>query len=185
MNVPHPMDYVLFPLALLGLFGEVLDLPAYLGGGWLQGFLNPLREAAAATHGHGSELALSAVAGVVALAGLAVAHYRYGGARRTERLAEAAAEPSRLSAFLLKGWRVDDLYRVLFIRPYEKLAGFLWEKVDEGVIDNGLDHLAVGLGKAGVGLGRWSTGRVSTYLLSLAAGAALLLGWLAWGLWTS
>ena len=29
---------VLIPLALLGLFGGLLDLPGYLGGGWLDGF---------------------------------------------------------------------------------------------------------------------------------------------------
>jgi NADH-quinone oxidoreductase subunit L len=29
-------------------------------------------------------------------------------------------------------------------------------------------------------LGRWSAGRISPYLLSFAAGVALLLGYLAW-----
>ena len=70
--------------------------------------------------------------------------------------------------------------RFLFIRPYEALARILWERVDEGVIDDSLDRLARILGRTGEGLGSWTTGRVSVYLLSLAAGLALIIGYLAW-----
>lgn len=52
------------------------------------------------------------------------------------------------------------------------------------MIDDSLDRLADGIGTAGQGFGRWSCGRVSVYLLSFAAGLALILGWLAWG-WIS
>jgi NADH-quinone oxidoreductase subunit L len=81
---------------------------------------------------------------------------------------------------LLHGWYVDDLYRFLFIRPYEWLATFLWRRVDEGTIDRSLDRLANAFGWTGQGLGRWTSGRVSVYLASFAAGLALMLGWLAW-----
>jgi NADH-quinone oxidoreductase subunit L len=120
-----------------------------------------------------------AVAGLTSLAGLAVAHYRYAGTRREVRIAEAET-PSALTRFLLNGWYVDDLYRVLFVRPYEVIARFLWERVDEGGIDASLDGLGSLAVKTGGGLGRWATGRVSAYLLSFAAGAAVIVGWLAW-----
>jgi len=48
------------------------------------------------------------------------------------------------------------------------------------VIDDSLDRLAGLIGQTGEGLGRWTCGRVSVYLLSMAAGLALVLGWLAW-----
>jgi NADH-quinone oxidoreductase subunit L len=83
-------------------------------------------------------------------------------------------------AFFQSGWRFDDLYRFLFIRPYGCLARILWERVDEGVIDDSLDRLAGLLGRAGEGLGGWTTGRVSLYLLSMAAGLALIVIYLAW-----
>jgi NADH-quinone oxidoreductase subunit L len=174
---PRLMEVILFPLALLGLFGGILNLPEFLGGGWLGRFLSI---APAGETGHGTELLLQTVAGLTALAGLAIAHFRYGGARRLERIAEAEGGPSGLSAFLLDGWRFDDLYRFLFIRPYEALARFFWERVDEGVIDDSLDRLAAFLGWSGEGLGQWTGGRVSLYITSFAAGAALLLVYLAW-----
>ncbi len=82
--------------------------------------------------------------------------------------------------FFRNGWRFDDLYRVLFIRPYEALSRFFWERVDEGMLDDSLDRLANLLGRTGQGFGAWTSGRVSAYLLSFAAGAALILTYLAW-----
>jgi NADH-quinone oxidoreductase subunit L len=93
---------------------------------------------------------------------------------------DEAETPSALTLFLLNGWYVDDLYRVLFVRPYEAMARFLWERVDEGGIDDFLDGLGSLAVKTGEGLGRWTTGRVSVYLLSFAAGTAVIVGWLAW-----
>lgn len=178
--IPRLMEYILLPLALLGLFGGVLNLPEYLGGGWLARLMAPLTGEGTAGGNPSVELLLQAIAGVVALAGLAIAHFRYSGAVRQERLAAADAPATRAVSFFQSGWRFDDLYRFLFIRPYEWLAKVLWERVDEGVIDDSLDRLAGLLGRAGQGLGCWTTGRVSLYLLSLAAGLALMLGYLAW-----
>ncbi|HEX8960547.1 MAG TPA: NADH-quinone oxidoreductase subunit L [Geobacteraceae bacterium] len=180
IKVPRLMEAMLAPLALLGLCGGLINLPAYLGGGWLDRFLDPLAVKGAVEASPTLELLLQAVAGALALAGLAAVHYYYGGKRRQERLVSSAGPMPGPVAFLLNGWRFDDLYRVLFIRPYEVLARILWERVDEGVIDDSLDRLASILGRAGEGLGAWTTGRVSVYLLSLAAGLALVLAYLAW-----
>jgi NADH-quinone oxidoreductase subunit L len=176
-RVPRLMEKILIPLALLGLFGGLLDLPGYLGGGWLGHLFG---NAHAGDTGHGTELLLQAVAGLAALGGVAIAHLRYGGERRHERVAAAAGPESSAEAFFRTGWRFDDLYRFLFVRPFEALARVLWERVDEGVIDDSLDRLANLFGRAGQGLGSWATGRVSVYLLSLAAGLALMLVYLAW-----
>ncbi len=180
---PHPvsplMERVLAPLALLGLFGGVLNLPEFLGHGFLAGVLAPVtgppRHVEAVT-----ELLLQGAATVVFLAGFLVARARYAGGARQARLSAAEQEPSGLTAFLLHGWYVDNLYWLVIIRPYELLAGILWQRVDEGVIDDSLDRFADLLGRTGQGLGRWTDGRVSTYLLSLVAGAALVAGYLAW-----
>jgi NADH-quinone oxidoreductase subunit L len=177
---PRLMEAILLPLALLGLGGGLLNLPAYLGGGWLDRFLAPLAGQKAMEAPPSLELLLQSVAGILALAGLAVAHRYYGGKKRVTRI-EAAARPAPGAvAFFLNGWRFDDLYRFLFIRPYEALSRVLWERVDEGMIDDSLDRLAAILGRTGEGLGSWTTGRVSVYLLSLAAGLALVLAYMAW-----
>ena len=74
-------------------------------------------------------------------------------------------------AFFLNGWRFDDLYRFLFIRPYGWLAKVLWERVDEGVIDDSLDRLAGLLGRAGEGLGAggFGAGRMASRRASSAS----------------
>ena len=174
------MEFILVPLALLGLGGGLLNLPPLFGSGLLDAFLAPLNGSPAAHLSHGTELLLLSIASCLALTGIAAAWYYYGGSRRQQRLAEAEAPVSGAEAFLLHGWYVDDLYRLLFIRPYVYLARFLWERVDERGIDNSIDRLASLLGRGGSLLGSWTCGRVSLYLLSFAAGAALLIGWMAW-----
>lgn len=178
-KVPRVMELALIPLALLGLFGGLLNLPSYLGAGWLSVLFSPLTGGTEAEASHSLELGMQAIAGVIALAGLAVAHFRYGGARRRERIA-AAASTSGWMEFFLNGWRFDDLYRFIFIRPYEALARFFWLMVDEGLIDDSLDRLSSFLGWSGEGIGSWTSGRVSVYIVSFAAGATLLIAYLAW-----
>ena len=181
-HIPHVMDRMLLPLALLGLMGGFIHLPAFLADGWLGRFLATAISERAAHLSHGEEMAVEGIAALTAFAGLAAAHLRYGGLGRSARIKASEEEAKGINAFLLNGWYADSLYRSLFIRPFETMASFLWRRVDEGVIDDSLDRLADAIGRAGQGLGRWSCGRVSVYLLSFAAGLALILGWLAWGL---
>ena len=180
-GMPHPaprlMQLILIPLALLSVFGVALNIPEYLGSGWLHRLMTPVTVPTGKEH-HSLELLLQVAAAVVALAGLGIAHLRYGGERRA-RL--TAAPPAGLEHFFLNGWRFDDLYRILFVRPFRALARFLWERVDEWLIDDSLDRLANGLGRMGQALGGWASGRISLYLASLAAGLAMILGYLAWG----
>lgn len=173
------MQLVLIPLALLGLFGGVLNLPAYLGEGYLGRLFADLAGGAPVEGSHLEEIAMQVIAGTLALVGLAAAYLRYGKGR-DKRIQEAQGQPSAATSFLANAWYIDDLYRTLLIRPYQALSGVLWQKVDEGVIDDSLDRMAGGLGATGSRLGRWSTGQVAVYLISFAAGGALILGYLAW-----
>jgi NADH-quinone oxidoreductase subunit L len=179
-KVPGLMDAALIPLAILGLCGGLINLPAYLGHGWLSGFFSTMPGGHEAEASHSLEISLQAVAGLLALVGLAIAHNRYGRAHRQEIIASDQGEPSGYVAFFLNGWRFDDLYRFLFIRPYEALSRFFWQQIDEGMIDDSLDLLASIFGKSGEGLGAWTNGRVSIYIVSFAAGAALMIAYLAW-----
>jgi NADH-quinone oxidoreductase subunit L len=179
------MQLVLIPLALLGLFGGLLNLPSYLGGGFLFRFFSGMTAAGVpgSPNAEGSnleELALQGIAAVIAILGVVGAHLRYGGKARAARVRESLSQPSPLQSFLLNGWYFDRLYDALLIRPYHALSGLLWQRVDEGTIDDTLDRIAGGLGFSGSWLGRWSTGRVSIYLISFAAGGAAVLGYLAW-----
>ncbi len=177
--LPRIMEWPLIPLALLGLFGGLLNLPEYLGNGLLHSFLaQPGGNEQALPHT--TELLLQGVAAVVAVTGIAAAWLRYGGARRVKSLAKEQQPASGIAAFLLEGWRVDALYDLLIVRPYTRLSSFLWQKLDEGVIDDSLDRTAALFGRCGRWIGSRGQGRVSLSLLGMAAGAALTLFWLAW-----
>ncbi len=177
--VPRVMEIMLIPLALLGLAGGLFNLPAYLAGGMLNSFLAPLNEHARHL-GVTTELALQGMAAIVVFGGVLVAWLFYGRERRGRALARVEQASTEGVAFLQAGWYVDTLYSFLFIRPYIWLSGILWQRVDEGVLDDSLDEMAFQLGRSGQLFGRWGGGRVSVYLLSFAGGAALMLGWFAW-----
>ena len=175
------MTLTLVPLALLGLFGGILNLPAYLGSnGLLSGFFNALPGFASASHASAAtEIALQFAAATVSLLGLGLAWSRYTGRRRAESLErEEAGLP--LAGFLLNGWYLDSLYRLLFIRPFVCLSRFLWKGVDGVAIDGTLDGLARFTMRLGGLPAGWSTGRVATSLVALAGGAAAVLGYVAW-----
>ncbi|RQW86390.1 MAG: NADH-quinone oxidoreductase subunit L [Geobacter sp.] len=172
------MERLLIPLALLGLFGELINLPEYLGlGSWLGEFFQPLTLSGPSGLSPALELSLQALAAFVALAGLVFAHNRYAGGRWRARPKYIAP---KLVDFLQNGWFFDALYRILFVRPFESAAGFLYRRVEQGIAIGGPDRMAELTARGGELLGRWSAGRISPYLLSFAAGVALLLGYLAW-----
>jgi NADH-quinone oxidoreductase subunit L len=171
-------ELLLIPLAVLALGGGALNLPSYLGGGYLDQFFAGLSQGRSAPPM--TEFALQGGAAALAVAGLLAAHLRYGGKARARRIKESTAPASPLFSFLLNGWYFDRLYLTGLIRPYRSLAGFLWQYLDEGVIDDTLDLGGSALSFFGSVLGRWSCGRISIYLLSFASGVALLLAYLAW-----
>ena len=180
--LPRIMEKTLVPLAFLSLAGGVLNIPAYMGGGLLDAFL-ALPGEAGEPHSPAIELLLQGVAFVVALFGIGVASRLYGREHRAAYIAAAEHPPTALTVFLRKGWYLDALYLFLLVRPYKWLSAVLWQRVDEGVIDDSLDRMALGFGRTGQIIGRWGSGRVSLYLLSLAAGATLMIAWFAWLNW--
>ena len=180
-RVEPVMVLTLVPLALLGLFGGILNLPEYLGShGLLSGFFGALPGFGPAAHGATTnEISLQILAAAACLIGLGLARSRYTGRLRAESLRrEEAGLPC--AGFLLNGWHLDALYRALFIRPFVWLSRFLWKGVDGVAIDGTLDGLARGMMRLGELPAGWSTGRVATSLVALAGGAAVVLGYVAW-----
>ncbi len=77
-SLPRIMEIMLIPLALLGLAGGLLNLPAYLANGLLDSFLAPLNGQGGHLS-HTTELTLQVMAAIVAFAGIGVAWLFYGG----------------------------------------------------------------------------------------------------------
>jgi NADH-quinone oxidoreductase subunit L len=180
-GVDQIMTLTLIPLALFALVGGALNLPEFLGSrGLLSTYIGFLPGFETSSHVSATtEISLQIIAATVSLLGLGLAWSRYAGLRRTESLRrEEHGLP--FSDFLLNGWYLDNLYRLLFISPFVWLSRFLWKGVDEATIDgtlNGLARFMMRLGEVPAG---WSNGRAVTSLLALAGGAATVLGYVAW-----
>ena len=181
--LPAVMSLTLIPLAILGLLGGILNLPDYLGSqGLLSGFFGAIHGFSPAEHASfGTEILLQIMAASACFIGLGLAWSRYTGARRAASLATENGEAPVHIRFLQSGWMLDDLYGLLFIRPFVWLARFFWKGGDVAVIDGTLDGLArMTVGAGGVPAG-WSTGRVATTLLGIAGGVAVVLVYMLWG----
>jgi len=185
-RLPRVMTITLVPLALLGLLGGLLNLPAWLGmPGLLDSYLGGLPGFAAAGghEAHADEIALQIVAATVSLVGLGLAWSRYTGPCRAAALAEEEAGGA-WTAFLQAGWRLDELYFHLIINPFIHLSRFFWKGVDEAGIDGGVDSLARFTTWLARAPSDWSTGRVATSLFGLAAGVCGVLVYVAWRVMT-
>ncbi len=178
-RVPRLMELTLPPLALLALFGGLLDVPGYTGmAGWLSRFLAPLDGTGAIKPAAGAEEVLQLLAAAVAVAGLVCAHVIYSGGKWRTR--EKALFGPAVAGFFRDGWYFDRLYNFLLVRPYGRLARFLWEKIDDAALDGSLGGMANSLADTGRWLGGWSNGRVSLYIASFSVGAMLLAAYFAW-----
>ena len=156
-------------LAVLCLFGGLLDFPSFLGGvPFLSAFLGGALPFSAAGGASGTEALLSAISLAVTLAGIPFGRML---ARRSAEAFRAGRSESGFGAFLKKGWLFDSAYAFLFQRPFEWIA-----RINRRDI---VDRASEGFGAANLSLSlvlrRSQTGRIRLYVAALALGAALIV----------
>src|SRR5205085_6556988 len=167
------------PLALLSVGavgGGILGLSA--ANGTLARFLTPVVGAVPEPTSGASDLTLSAVSVVVALAGIGIAYVVYASGR-VDWLALRERNGST-HRFLEKGWYVDTAYAAVVEYPGKATARFLAFVVDRQVIDgavNGIGALFRGLASVGR---RIQTGFVRSYALGFLFGAVAVLLYVGW-----
>ncbi len=121
------------------------------------------------------------IAAFVAMAlGLGTAWLFY--IRRPELPARWAAAQAPLYRFLLNKWYFDEIYGALLVRPAMGLGRFLWKRGDGGVIDGGINGVAMGIVPFFTRLaGRVQSGYVFHYAFAMVLGLALLITWMTLG----
>jgi len=169
-RLPAPMTGVLWPLA-------VLALGAGVGGGPLAQALSGVPGVSALPHtGYAFWVEMGdAAAGFM---GLTMAWLLYAPSRRPSPRQLAAREDGVFGVFRA-GLGLDALYTTCFAWPYRALSGVLWRGVDRGLVDGALTGLGGLFARASERARPLATGSLSLYLSLLAAGLALLLGFLA------
>ena len=156
---PRTMTVPLVVLAVLSVAGHVVDSAHEAGP---------------------SALTLALIASAVALGGLALAWAMY-------RPGTPLLDPARWATSMAGVYRtlrgkfyVDELYAWAIVRPFTRIADFLWHRVDDGVVDAAVNAVGRGAVALGQGSRRWQTGYVRTYGLGIVLGAAALAAWLLW-----
>ena len=182
-EAPASMTAPLVILAALSVVVGWIGLPKVLGenADRFTAFLSPILlplSTAAHEGGHelssGTEWLLIAVSVAAAVTGLLIARNWYVAreGRPAERL--AASFPGAY-ALVADKFRVDELYDLLIVRPFSKLAWLLWKVVDVLVIDGILNAGAFLVELAGDVLRFFQTGNVRNYALTLFLGLIGLL----------
>ncbi len=171
-DLPHEpnslMLWPLLPLALLGLGGGLLNLPHLLGGGsWLSGWLGREQDVLHLTLA--SEYLLIGTALAVFVLGWLLAALRYR--RYIHRPASITGE------FLLNGWRADELFDLLLVRPFKKIGRFCSQGVEIGLIEGVLGGTVRGCNDLGMRLRGLGAGKVYLYLQGLVWGFVVIVGW--------
>ena len=180
---PPSMTAPLVVLAILSFVGGWIGLPRVFGENldrftaFLSPILLPLASAAERAEpglSHGAEWLLMGVSVAAAVAGLLLARSWYvrGQGRVPDRI--AASFPAAY-ALLAEKFRVDELYGLLFVRPFDWLARMLWKVVDVLVIDGILNAGAFLVELVGDLLRFLQTGNVRNYALSLFLGLIALM----------
>jgi NADH-quinone oxidoreductase subunit L len=172
---PSLMRGVLVALAIGAAFAGVLGLSATTG--LIPKFLTPVVGRTAEAIAGPSELVLSIVSVVVALAGIGLAWSIYLSGR-IDWLA-LRARFGRAKRTLQRGFYVDDFYGAALVGPAKLGAAYLAYVLDKRVIDGA----ANGIGRtfataAGVGR-KIQTGFVRNYALAFLLGAVAILLYLA------
>jgi NADH-quinone oxidoreductase subunit L len=183
-EAPATMTLPLIILAFLSAVGGFLGMPEVLGerANRIAAFLAPvippifLPGRAAGEHhlAPATEWLLIAVSVFVAVAGLLLAWkwYAKGEGRPAERVADAFPA---LYALVVGKFRIDELYDLLFVRPFAWLARVLWKVIDVLVIDGVLNAGAFIVELVGDALRFLQTGNVRNYALTFLLGIVALV----------
>ncbi len=154
---PWSMTGVLIVLALLSVFGGLINWPQYLGGTeWLAGYFAEVVNQIQNQAPHSWAMFMLKVGLSIAALGLAYWKYR-----------DYKSEDFRSPAFNVfkQKYYVDEIYDFVFVRNLRRLGEFQWKIVDQGVIDGTLHGAAAWTRSLGDRLRSLQTGHTQTYLL--------------------
>jgi NADH-quinone oxidoreductase subunit L len=113
---------------------------------------------------------------IAMVAGFLLAFQMY--IRRPDLPAKLAANQRPLYDFLLNKWYFDEIYDALIVRPVFALGRFLWKRGDGGVIDGGINGVAMGIVPLLTRLaGRAQSGYMYHYVIAMVLGIAIILTW--------
>src|SRR5678816_1544322 len=135
---PAVMTWPLVILAIGSIFTGWLGAPEYLWGNRWDHWLEPIFGVQEHHGAVSTELAVTFITLAVVAAGIYLAYSLYGKPR-----AQGAAKPTGLLYDLsLNKYYIDELYDVIFVRPFTAMSQFFASIVDPWVIDGAVNGVA-------------------------------------------
>lgn len=174
---PALMTVPLAILAILSAIGGFMGIPAVMGGTHkLNEWLAPILKDLPAGESHHLSVSLEIVLMSVSV-GLAVIVMIICARIFTRKTAESMA-PEKWNAIqrlLANKYYIDELYNTLFVKPIEKLSGFLHNVIDVGVVDGVVNLVGRSVNTAGNYVRRAQAGNIGIYLFAIVISVALML----------
>jgi NADH-quinone oxidoreductase subunit L len=173
---PANMTVPLMVLAVLSVVGGFVGMPKVLGPNFLEEYFAPVFGELTVHLPPATEWSLIGASVAAGLLGIGVAISFYVVWPGIPK--KLATWFSPIYTLLWNKYYVDQIYSAIFVEPGRRLAMFLWQGVDVGLIDgiaNGVGYAVAGLSR---GFRTLQTGYVRAYALAMLGGAVLVLGWL-------
>ena len=170
---PAVMTWPLVILAIGSIFTGWLGAPEYLWGSRWDHWLEPIFGAQAHHGAVSTELTVTFVTLAVVAAGIYLAYSMYG----KPRTQDSQKPRGLLYDLSLNKYYIDEVYDLIFVRPFTAISQFFASIVDPWVIDgavNGVAATARGFSTIWRGL---QTGNVQHYAAMFLVGALALLAY--------
>ena len=186
-EAPPSMMLGLVVLAVLSIAGGLIGMPAsWFGASPFEHWLEPVfagseaamaaaSHAGAAGHGGGPEMLLMVVSALVALTGIGAGYYLW--VAKPELPGRIASGAGGLYRLVKGKLFVDEMYDLVFIRPYHRLCRAM-ARFDETVVDGTVNGVGTTLEVTGEVLKLFHSGFVRSYALFYLVGAAAIVWYL-------
>jgi NADH-quinone oxidoreductase subunit L len=188
---PKVMLIPLVLLAILSITGGWVGIPGALGGhNEFEKFLAPVFHSEATVSdqqaespepqtGHSTELLFTGISVVTALCGFGLAWFLYY--KNPEMPARIAVSLNGFYTTVAHKYYVDEIYAAIFVKPLLKgSTEILWHGVDQNIIDAALDGSADGALEVSDTARHMQSGNIRSYAGWIAAGAAVVIGYMIW-----
>jgi NADH-quinone oxidoreductase subunit L len=179
---PLSMTIPLMVLAVLSVFGGLLNVPHALGGhSWLATFMAPLYEQAQQANpeafrteevGSSLELTLMLVSSGVAVVAAVLAYVVYV-SRATVPVSDRAAR-SLPAQVVYHKYYIDEFYDRLIVRPLTALSDLLYS-FGEFIVDGVVGAVVAGVGLLSGQLRRLQSGGIGFYVLAMVVGIVTIV----------
>ena len=172
---PRVMTIPLIILSVLSVFGGFLNIPELFGGN--SGFGEFLHGAiiSKVTEELSSSTEIGLILSSLALLGLIILFAYRTYVKKAAIPAEDSKTLTPFSKAIANKFYIDEIYAILFERPFGLLSDFFFNKVENKVLDPAVDAIGTATSRLGNLARKLQAGNMSFYLFAMVGGILLFI----------